>query len=61
MTWRWSRRKTEQAERDERIVAAEQEVAAIRERAEIVGPALERRLRRNYWGETAAAIARKEA
>lgn len=43
------------------MAAAEWEAARIRERAEKVAGPLERRVRRNYWGETAAAIARREA
>jgi hypothetical protein len=39
---------------------AEEEVARIRERAEKVAVTLQRRVRRNFWGEAAAAIARRE-
>lgn len=61
MTWFGMGHKAqEQRERDRRLAAAEWEVARIRERAEKVARPLERRLRRNFWGETAAAIARRE-
>lgn len=61
MTWFLSgRRKREQQDRDHRIAAAQEEVARIRERAEKVAGPLERRLHRNYWGQAAAAIARRE-
>jgi hypothetical protein len=46
--------------RERRLAAAETEVAHLRTRAEKVTGPLERRLRRNYWSETAAAIARRE-
>jgi hypothetical protein len=61
MRWFFSgSRKQEQADRDRRLAEAQSELSRIRERAERVAGPLERRLRRNYWGETAAAIARRE-
>lgn len=53
-------RAREQAERERRLAEAEFEVERLRERAEKVGGELRRRVRRNFWSETAAAIARKE-
>lgn len=62
MTWFLSGAKSrDRRDRERKLAEAEWEVARIRERAEKVAGPLERRLRRNFWGETAAAIARRES
>jgi hypothetical protein len=62
--WPWKRdRGTDHGDddmSDERLAAAEREAAHVRDRADAVRPFLEARARRNYWGEAAAAIARRE-
>lgn len=61
MTWFVSGDKSrERRERERELAAAEWDVARLRERAEKVAKPLRERHRRNYWGEAAAAIARKE-
>lgn len=61
MRWpRSDRRKQDRRERERVLSDAEEEVARIRERAEKVAVTLQRRVRRNFWGEAAAAIARRE-
>lgn len=60
MKWFRGERRSDRSEREARLVEAEEEVARIRVRAERVAPALERRLRRNHWGNAAIAIARRE-
>lgn len=61
MRWFRDHLRHEAAARERRLAEAQEEVERLTERAEKVGPALTSRLRRNYWSETAAAIARKEA
>lgn len=62
MRWFSGPRSRERRDRDREreLIAAEWEVARIRERAERVAKPLEERLRRNFWGDAAAAIARRE-
>lgn len=42
------------------LVIAEAEVSELRIRADSIRPELEARLRRNYWSDTVAAIARRD-
>jgi hypothetical protein len=61
MIWPFRRRRRRlAASREARLAPAEKRLADLTARASRVVPALEERRQRNHWGESIAAIARRE-
>lgn len=60
MRWPWQHKRGHEVEEDPCLARAEDHLEELKQRADRVAISLMARDRRNHWGETIAAIARRE-